>query len=170
MGVFAGIIAGIAINLVIEALRNHRVNVKMVKNLKFEIEFNIKKIDKYLDDLKLYREHIKGDSPNEYFQTLEFSGLLKTTLQQMFLDRSIYKLFGYEDIGRLQVFAADFQSDTLTSMKDAISTISKIQDVDKMRGVANKLSDYLEGGLKGAKNNLEAIKIKGKLNTEKKEA
>jgi len=160
-GVFAGIIAGIAINFAIEALRNCKINRKMVKNLKFEIEFNIKKIDSFLNDLKRYREHINSDSPYEYFGMLEFSGLLKTTLQQMFLDRSVYKLFGYEDIGRLQTFMADFQSDDVARIKDFIKEIRKLQDLDEMRKEANKFSDYLEGPLKTAKKNLEMVRAKG---------
>lgn len=160
-GVFAGIIAGIAINFAIEALRNCKINRKMVKNLKFEIEFNIKKIDSFLDDFKRYRQHIDSDSPYEYFGMLKFSGLLKTTLQQMFLDRSVYKLFGYENIGRLQTFMADFQSDDVARIKGSIDKFRELKDVDEMRRVANKFSDYIEEALKGAKNNLETVRIKG---------
>lgn len=160
-GVFAGIIAGIAINFAIEALRNYKINRKMVKNLKFEIEFNIKKIDSFLDDLKRYRQHINSDSPYEYFGMLKFSGLLKTTLQQMFLDRSVYKLFGYEDIERLQIFMADFQSDDVARIEDLIKEVRKLQDLDEMRKEANKFSDCLEGPLKTAKKNLEMVRAKG---------
>ncbi len=160
-GVFAGIIAGIAINFAIEALRNYKINRKMVRNLKFEIEFNIKKIDSFLDDLKRYRQHINSDSPYEYFGILEFSGLLKTTLQQMFLDRSVYKLFGYENIGRLQTFMADFQSGAVAMIKEIIDKFRECQDVDKMRRAANKFSDYIEEGLKATKNNLETVRTLG---------
>jgi len=161
LGVFAGIIAGIIISLVIDEIRNYKISRKMRNNLKFEIEFNKKKIDSFLADLEEYRKHIDGDSPYEYFGTFNFSGLLKTTLQQMFSDRSVYKVFDIENIGKLQTFMADFQSDTVARMNDSLKEFRNLQDLDKMRRVANKFTDYIEGGLKAAKKNLEMVRAKG---------
>lgn len=161
LGVFAGIVAGIIINIAIEEIRNYKISRRMKRNLKFEIEFNIIKINSFLADLKGYREHINGDSPYEYFETLNFSGLLKTTLQQMFSDRSVYKVFNIDNIGKLQTFMADFQPDTVASINDPIKEIRQIKDLEKMRRVSNKYFDYLEGGLKAAKINLEMVRAKG---------
>lgn len=160
LGVATGIFVGVQTNLLINALRNHITYRKLKKELKFEVEFNIKKINSFINKLKEYQEHINGKSPYEYFGEFKISGVLKTTLRQMFSDRSIYKFYDYENISRFQTFLDDFQPQTQEKINDNIQKFREIEDADKMRKLANKFIEYLEEELKGAKNNLEAVKMK----------
>ena len=107
-GVFAGIIAGVFINLAIIAVRSCSYQKKAIKNLKFEIDFNIKKIDSFLVELLKYRNKVNGDSLYNYFGYYSLTKVIMTTLVQMFQDRSIYKYLDYKEIGKLQTFHSYF--------------------------------------------------------------
>jgi len=111
-GVFAGIIAGVGIHLGIELIRGCIARKKMVKNLKFEIDFNIGKIDSFLEELGRYRDKVTGDSLFNYFGYFNLSKVIITTMFQMFLNGSIYKYLKYEDIVKLQNFITDFSLST----------------------------------------------------------
>jgi len=168
-GVFAGIVAGIFINLAISAIKNYNTQKKLINNLKYEIEFNLKKIDAFLEEFREYRKHINGKSPYDYFGIIHMTGLLKTTLEQMFSDRSIYKYFDNENIGRLQTFYSDIQPDTVKRVNDQIQEFREISYESKMVKTVNKYIDYLEAGLRGNKENLQAVKMKRKSHIFRKE-
>lgn len=107
-GVFSGIVAGVIINLVIIAVRERIVRGKLIKNLKFEIDFNIKKIDSFLEELNKYRNKANGDSLYNYFGYFNLSKVISTTANQMFTSGLIYKYLNHEDIAILQNFFSDF--------------------------------------------------------------
>lgn len=170
-GVFAGVIAGVFITLLIDAVKKYYAQKRLISNLKFEIDFNLKKIDTFFGELKKYREHINGESPYEYFGVFHLKGLLKTTLKQMFSDRSLYKYFDNKNIGRLQLFYEDFQPDLEISVNEEIKRFREIPDKSKMVKATNRYIKYLEVGLTVAKENLQAVKmIRKNISFKKKES
>jgi len=163
-GVFTGIFVGVQTNLIIEAIKIKRINKKRIKNLKYEFKYNINKINQeFLKDADDYLNHINGNSPQSYFGKIHLTGLLKTTLNQIFSDGSIYKYFDYENIGKLQRLITDFTPQDEERINTFIENISKIDNIEKVRKVANELvTEYLKEGIEAGKNNLLTIKFKNK--------
>jgi len=55
LGVLSGIVAGVIINLVVVSIIQKNSQKQSINNLKFEIEYNIKKINEFLEELTNYR-------------------------------------------------------------------------------------------------------------------
>lgn len=107
-GVTFGVVAGVFINLIIGWIQNKKSQSNMIRNIKFEIDFNIKKIESFLKELGRYRNKVNGDSLQIYFGYFNLSKVITTTMVQMFFRGTIYNYLGYEEIGKLQNFTSYF--------------------------------------------------------------
>jgi uncharacterized membrane-anchored protein YhcB (DUF1043 family) len=67
LGVLSSIVAGIIINLVIASIIKKNSQRQSINNLKFEIEYNIKKINEFLEDLNNYRNENNADNIKDIF-------------------------------------------------------------------------------------------------------
>lgn len=160
-GVFLGIIAGLAVNLLINAINNYRTEKKMMESLKYEIGFNIERIDEFIKWVKMLNEYAGKDELSDYRYTFNFSKILNTTLKYMFQNRSIYKLVDKETIGKLQNFYSDFQPYVEKKINDAVAEFRKRSDDPKVKKEVDEfVNDYIILGFKAAKDNLYAIKDK----------
>jgi len=160
LGVLSGIIAGVLINIAIDAYRNWRIQRKNIKNLKFEIDFNIKKIDLLLADIQNYRNQVNGDSLPSFFHYFVLTQVITTTLGYMFHDRSIYKCLDHEHIGTLQIFYKLFSPEMERNLNNQITWNKEhIGELGVKQKVVQQI-DALELGFKNVKKDLNTIKDK----------
>lgn len=107
-GVFLGVIAGVAITLLTQWINEKRKESQKVINLKFEFQLNIKKIDKWLDEITKYRNAVNGDALNSYFGYFDLSRFITVTANDMFLSGLLYKYLDHEALEKLQVIFSEF--------------------------------------------------------------
>ncbi|HUU41155.1 MAG TPA: hypothetical protein VMW42_09450, partial [Desulfatiglandales bacterium] len=107
-GVFLGVIAGVAITLITQWINEKRKESQKVKNLKFEFELNIKKINKCLEEITTYRNALNGDALNNYFGYFDLSRFVSVTANDMFWSGLLYKYLDHDTIGKLQVIYSEF--------------------------------------------------------------
>lgn len=107
-GVFLGVLAGVAITLLVQWIQQKRNENQQAKNLKFELEFNIRKIDQWLEESARYRDALNGDSLQNYFGYFDFSRLISVTTNSLQQSGLLYKRLDHESIGRLQVIFSEF--------------------------------------------------------------
>lgn len=107
-GVFLGVVAGVAITLITQWISEKFKESQKVKNLKFEIELNIKKINKWLEEITTYRNAVNGDALNNYFGYFDLSRFVSVTANNMFWSGLLYKYLDHDAIGKLQVIYSEF--------------------------------------------------------------
>lgn len=107
-GVFLGVIAGVAVTLITQWINEKRKESQKVKNLEFEVGLNIKKIDKWLEEITTYRNSVNGDALNNYFGYFDLSRFVSVTANDMFLAGLLYKYLDHDAIGKLQVIYSEF--------------------------------------------------------------
>jgi hypothetical protein len=108
LGVFFGVIAGIAINLITQWVIEKRKESQKIKNLKFEFELNIKKISKWIKEITDYRNAVNGDALSNYFGHFDLSRFITVTANNMFWSDLLYKYLDHDGIGKLQVIFSEF--------------------------------------------------------------
>ncbi len=160
LGILSGIIAGIIINLVIASIIKKNSEKQSIKNLKFEIEYNIKKIDKSLEELINYRNQNNADNINNYFGYFPISKVILTTAKQMFNSGLIYKFLNHDFVEKLQNFSIDFSLGTENFMNNQIKYNQSNYTLPNIKIIANDQITFWEGKFKENKRNLEEIKNK----------
>ena len=108
LGVFLGVLAGTAVTLLTQWVLNKTREKQKTRNLRFEFELNIKKIDVWLEELAKYRNAVNGDSVQTYAGYFDLSGAVFPTTNEMFQSGLLYKYLSYEEIGKLQVIFTEF--------------------------------------------------------------
>src|SRR5688572_5714411 len=107
-GVFLGVLAGTLITLLTQWIIQKRNEAQQLRNLKFEFELNVRKIDSWLEEITRYRNAVNGDTLNTYFGYFDLSRFVYPTANAMFLSGLLYKLVDHDAIGKLQAIAAEF--------------------------------------------------------------
>lgn len=107
-GVFLGVLAGTAVTLLTGWFIERRSESQKLKNLKFEFNLNIKKIDRWLEEITAYRNAVNGDALDIYAGYFDLSRIVYVTANDMFLTGLLYKYLDHDDIGKLQVIFSEF--------------------------------------------------------------
>lgn len=107
-GVFLGVLAGTAVTLLTQWIIQRRREGQKLKNLKFEFELNIKKIDRWLKEITAYRNAVNGDTLHMYAGYFDLSRFVSVTANDMFLTGLLYRYLDHDDIGNLQVLFSEF--------------------------------------------------------------
>lgn len=102
-GVFLGVIAGTAVTLLTQWVMKKTAEKQKVRNLRFEFDLNIKKIDVWLEELTKYRNAVNGDSVQTYAGYFDLSRVVYFTANEMFQSGLLYKHLNHDEIGKLQV-------------------------------------------------------------------
>lgn len=160
LGVLSGIVAGIIINLVIASIIKKNSQKQSINNLKFEIEYNIKKINKSLEDLNNYRNENNADNINNYFGYFPLSKVILTTARQMFNSGLIYKFLNHDFVEKLQNFSIDFSLGTENFMNNQIKYNQSNYNLPNIKVIANNQITFWERKFKENKQNFEEIKNK----------
>jgi len=155
-GVFAGIISGVAIYYIVGWINSYILRGKAIKNLKFEIDYNIKHIDSLLKELQKFRNKANADDVKSYIGHFFVSKVIMTQLAQMFFDRSIYKCIEHEDIAKLQIFSRYFTADGERIVNDLINYYKQNYVPDMKKQVIKDIDDF-EKLLDDSKTDLQSI-------------
>lgn len=132
-GVFLGVIAGVAITLITQWINERYKESNKVKNLKFEFELNIKKINKWLEEFTTYRNAVNGDALYNYFGYFDLSRFVSVTANDMFRSGLLYKYLDHDAIGKLQVIYSEFSP----GWEDVLN-----KQITHYKGVAADLSNW----------------------------
>ena len=109
-GVFLGVLAGTAVLLLTQSVTRRLAQNQKVKNLRFEFQLNVKKIDGWLDLLGAYRNAVNANAPDTFAAYFDLSRIVFVTANDMWATGLLYKYLTHDDIGKLQVLSADFTS------------------------------------------------------------
>ena len=153
VGVFLGVLAGTAVTILVQKFFDHESKKQKERNLKFEFEFNIKKIDHFLEEITKYRNAVNGDNLTEYFGYFDLSRVISVTANSMFLDGSLYNLLDHEDIGKLQVFFSEFSLNGENYMNNQL--IQHRNNFDKKKAVNDV--NFWEEKFKSSKKTIEEV-------------
>ena len=102
IGAFLGVVAGIVVMIVSSRIQARSARKQQVRNLCFELQLNIKKIDGWLKEVRLYRNAVNGDSLHRWFGYFDLSKTVSTTAMAMLHSGALYDALSYEDIASLQ--------------------------------------------------------------------
>ena len=137
-GVLAGVVSGVVINLIINWIFIKNKNKNWKNNLKFEINYNIKKLESFTEEIVKYRNKVNGDSLDSYFGYFSLSKVLVSTINQIFDNGLVYRFFKDEDVKQLQDFLSEFTygekyiNDQTNYNKELFKNINLRQDVKRM--------------------------------------
>lgn len=106
--VFLGVIAGTAVTVLVGLYFQRRKETQQTRNLRFELELDIKKIETWLEEIKRYRNAVNGDSLHTYFGYFDLSRIVFVTANAMLQSGLLYKKLSHDEIGKLQVISSEF--------------------------------------------------------------
>lgn len=107
-GVFLGVIAGTAVTVLTSIFLARRQQTQQIRNLRFELDANIRKIDTWIEELGRWRNAVNGDSPHTYFGYFDLSRLLSVTANAMYQSGLLYSKLSHDHIGKLQIILSEF--------------------------------------------------------------
>ena len=98
VGFVIGIFFGALVTILVSEIRTLINKRQRLKNLKFELDFNIQKMDEFLKELSEFREASDKNRLDEYDGYFTLSRVIYPTAQAMYYDGSLYKYCGHDDI------------------------------------------------------------------------
>ena len=101
-GVFLGVLAGTAVTVLTGLYLQRRGETQQTRNLRFELELNIRKLQTWREELDRWRNAVNGDSLSNYFGYFDLGRTVSVTANAMFLSGLLYKKLSHEQIGELQ--------------------------------------------------------------------
>jgi len=152
-GVFLGVIAGTFVVILVQKFTVWRQEEQKVKNLKFELDLNIKKIDGFLEKLTNYRNKANSDNLSNFFDYFDLSRTIWITTNNMFYSGLLYKYLEYEDIGKLQVVISEFSIYWENIINGRVEQNKK--NLDRQKAI--KDIDFWENKFKRHKKSLDEI-------------
>lgn len=108
VGVFLGVVGGTGVMLLTQWVNQKRSENQKLKNLKFEFDLNIKKIDGWLGEIVKYRNAANSDTLAEYAGYFDLSRAVFNTTASMFATGELYQHVDYDEIGKLQTIQSEF--------------------------------------------------------------
>ena len=101
-GVFLGVLAGTGVTILAQWFLAWRAKTQQTKNLKFELELNVAKLDTWLADLEKYRDAVNGDALHNWPGYFDLGKFVSVTANAMFGSGLLYEVLGKDDIAALQ--------------------------------------------------------------------
>jgi len=155
-GVVAGVVAGTAVTLFTQWVQNKYREDQTVKNLKFECNLNIQKIDKWLEKIGEYRNAVNGDTVESYYGYFDLGKAVSSTADAMFLSGLLYKYLENDEIGQLQTIFTEFSLNGESIINQEIAGNKAKPD----KKAAVKTIDFWERKFKKHKKTFEELEKK----------
>ena len=155
-GVFLGVIAGTVVTVLAQWWATRGNELQKVKNLRFECQLNITKIDAWLEELEKYRNAVNGDSVAIYFGYFDFSRAVHVTADEMFQAGLLYKYLDHEEILKLQVIFTELSMNGEHLINQQIA--SNKANPDKQTAVSQ--INFYEDKLKGHRATFDSLRNK----------
>ena len=106
VGVAAGALAGTGATLLLQAVNTRRLEHRRVADLRFEIEFNIKKVKSWLAMLGDYRSAVSTNTPSMFAGYFDLTRLLFAAANDMLASGLLYRHLTHDDIGSLMMLGS----------------------------------------------------------------
>lgn len=110
LSIFIGVVAGTFVNALTQAFFEWRKRKELLRNLKFEVEMNIKKLDKWLESVLNYRNAVNSETLFRFFDYFDFSKFISVTFFNMFNSGILYKYLNHQEIAELQIIIGELSS------------------------------------------------------------
>ncbi|MFH0953972.1 MAG: hypothetical protein V1873_06550 [Verrucomicrobiota bacterium] len=131
-GVFLGVVAGVAITFAVERFKDRRNWKQELKNLRFELDTNIAKIDGWLQEVVKWRNAVNGDNFAMYFGYFNLSSAIIATTNTMFMSGRLYDALTYEHIAKLQevfkdlsIFGEQYLNNQIVQKKQLLAQLAQ---------------------------------------------
>jgi hypothetical protein len=151
--IFLGVIAGTAVTILTQRFLLWREETQKIANLKFEIQFNIRQVDRWMEYLVGYRNAVNGDAISSWAEYFDFSHIIKSTIENMIQSGLIYKKMSSDNVGYLLLFVSSFTQSFEAVFNQTI--ISQRQTFNKQKAILEIA--VFEKKLKESKKNLETV-------------
>jgi len=159
VGVIAGVIAGTLVTVLIKYIEICRTEKQREKNLKFELQFDIKKIESFKAELSDYRNAVAGDALKTYYGYFAFTKLIYATLQSMYSDGSLYKLFDKtDDLAKLQKALSNYYGDSEVNFNKKIKENTRMCGTEKWQEVKPEIIAYIRFWDKSFQEDIDTLK------------
>lgn len=153
IGVFLGVIAGACVQYMLQWLYGKSQEKQGLRNFKFELQFNINKVDGLLTEIVNLRNSINANAPEGYFGYLKTTGCLITAADEMLRKGLLYKHLSHDDIWKLQEHYQRLSG----SEEWYNAEIKKIKEQYSAKERA-EMVNFIEGQFRTAKIDLEKIR------------
>lgn len=164
-GVFLGVLAGVVVTYFAQWVGARFENKQKLKNLKFEINLNLIKIDSWLEKIVKYRNAVNGDALRSFFEYFDLSRFISITANKMFSEGLLYKYWSEETIGELLIIYSEFSLDGERFLNNLVNqdrtNFITAQDKGDLKGLAAAKAiavqnvDFWENKLKKHKRTLQ---------------
>jgi hypothetical protein len=160
-GVFLGVVGGVATILTANCINEKRKESQKVRNLKYELELNIDKVDKWLEEITKYRNAVNGDNLVNYFGYFDLSRFISVTANNLFQMGLLYKYLDRDSIGKLQIIYSEFSLSGENYLNNQIiqnktKAANQIIQLHVKRDVITTI-DFWEDKFKEHKKTLESV-------------
>jgi hypothetical protein len=135
ISILFGFIGGTAINAITQLILERKKNNKQLKNLRFEVDLNIKKIDVWFKELNKYRNAVNSETMYLYFSYFDFSRFITVTADNMFREGTLYNYLNHEDISNLQIIFSEFSLGWENIINDEVKHYR--DEFDKVKATAS---------------------------------
>ncbi|MFH1687943.1 MAG: hypothetical protein ABIE70_10555 [bacterium] len=169
-GVFLGVIAGVAISLILQWYSKRRYIGQKVKNLLFELELDTKKIDLWLAEVAKLRNAVNGDSVDAWFGYFDLSKAIFVTANDMLNTGLLYEKLSHAEVEKLQQASWELSlswensiNEQLAKDKGAMMGTQGGTNRDAYRFAKSETVrhiDFWEGKMKRHKQSLEEIAVR----------
>lgn len=102
ISVFVGIIAGIGVTIGVDYIKEKNQNSNDKKNLTFEINCNLSKIEKWLELINELRNYVNSDRISQFSGYFNLSSAIFCTTNKLLQDGRIYTFLSYDSIEKIQ--------------------------------------------------------------------
>lgn len=161
LGIFIGIVAGTVVTLLIQWVAQRGKEEETVKYLKFEIDLNIGKIIRWLDQVDNYRNAVNSDTLSTYWDYFDLSRVATSFYNNTFYSGLLYKYLNFDDINQLQIIFSEFSITWENLLNEEIKKnrntfIDERKKFDK--ALVTQQINFWEKKFKAHKKTLEEIK------------
>jgi hypothetical protein len=151
--IFVGIVAGAMVQYFLGWV-NVRLNYKKsLRNLKFELQFNISQIIEFQATATTMRNKINAEVLNQFFGYFPYSNLIWVTGTNMLSWGTLYDALNHEEIKKLVKISKVFSQAGENWPNERIVNLQKSQD----KAAAVSFVDYLDKQFSDSKKDLEGI-------------
>lgn len=102
LSIFLGLVSGVVVTLCVDLIKEKIGFKKEVENLRFEVQCNIAKLEKWLKDVEDLMNKINSDRVMEFSGYFNLSLTIYSTSIRMFQSGSLYRCLSKENIEKLQ--------------------------------------------------------------------
>lgn len=139
--VLTGILSGTAINILVEKVSKRNIEKQLVENLIFEVNYNTKKMDTFLEEMNRYKDAVNGDYVQRYFGYFDLSKILNNIAYNMLGTGLLYKYLKHDDVELLLNFLYEFSLNGQNYINNRITWIKS--NISKEDVKQNALQDIL---------------------------